>query len=95
MNREKYPEWAQEFDALAEQKQKILDEVAPLEKQAAPLRAEADKAEAAWQAVRAQVAKIEKDKNLRGISMRMAALARAMGARSIKAEGRGAGPQPQ
>ena len=87
MDRAKHPEIAAEFDTLTATRDKILAELAPLEDQAAKLRAVANDAEAAWRKVREQIAATEKGQNLRGISLRRAALARAMGARGLQAGG--------
>jgi len=86
MNREKHPDLAKEYDRLAEGKAQILAEIAPLEAEADALRAAADQAEAAWQAKRKAIAAIEAERGLKKTSMRLAALARAMGAISLKAE---------
>ena len=86
MNREKHPDLAKEYDQLAARKAAVLEEVKPLETRAAELRAVADQAETEWQAVRKQIATIEAERGLRKMSMRLAALARAMGAISLKAE---------
>jgi hypothetical protein len=88
MDRAKHPELAKEYDELAAAKAKILADLAPDEAEAAKLRAVADAAEEAWKKKRTAIAAVENQRELRKISGRLAALARAMGAISLKAAGR-------
>ena len=88
MDRAKHPELAKEYDELSESKAKILADLAPHEAEAAKLRATADAAEDAWKKKRTMIAGVEQQRGLAKITGRLAALARAMGAISMKAAGR-------
>jgi hypothetical protein len=85
MDKEKYPDLARAYDDLVKERDAVLEKIKPLDLQAAKLWTEAEKHHAAWRKVREQIAQIEADGNLREITMKIAALARAMGARSLKA----------
>jgi len=73
--------------ALRDKRDVILAQLAPLEVERDRLRKLVDAADREWRAKAEEIAALERAHDLRGVCMELAALARSMGAYSIKASG--------
>lgn len=82
----KYPELYPVYEKLVAERDALTAGLAELEAESEKLYAKVEEARKAWEASRAKVVAKEQNGRLREVSNQIAALARSMGAKGVKAE---------